>query len=372
VFPFNSQLGMLDSNTAYSNLTPEFTTETEVGTQLNFFKNRIGFDFTYYYKDSKNQIAQVPAAASTGFSYVYTNLGELTNKGAEISLRLVPIKMVNSFTWDISFIYTKNKNEVVSLEPGVKKLDIANQLTANNLAVIAEPGHPYGVFLGTVAARDSKGNLLIDPSTGTMIPAADPQIIGDPNPKYNLGISNEFNFKGIHLSFLFDFKIGGDIYSTTIQDELGRGVTKDTKDREGSYIVPGVYGDPNTGKALVDKNGNEIVNTRQVAANEIYFGTGSFATNGPDEFSVYDGTYYRLRELSLGYTFPKKLYSKWPISSATLNFTGRNLWYFCPNVPKYTNFDTEVSAFGTGNVQGIEYSSAPSVRRYGISLNITF
>jgi len=169
---------------------------------------------------------------------------------------------------------------------------------------------------------------------------------------------------------------GGDIYSVTVSSLLGRGVTKDTRDRLGNWIIPGVYGDPATGKAILN-GGKTIPNTTSITTNDLYFSPNSlngatFAINTATEWNVYDATVYRLRELTLGYEVPRKLFKKVPIGSATITITGRNLWYLAPNFPKYTNFDPEVNSFGATSTQGIELSAAPTTKRFGVNLKVTF
>ena len=105
--------------------------------------------------------------------------------------------------------------------------------------------------------------------------------------------------------------------------------------------------------------------------NELYFGE-SFAMNSAAEWKVYDATVIRLKEISLGYEIPKSFLEKTPFGSIHFSFTGRNLWYKAPNVPEYTNFDPELNGFGATNTQGIEFSSVPSVRRYGFNLKVSF
>ena len=157
---------------------------------------------------------------------------------------------------------------------------------------------------------------------------------------------------------------------------MGRGVTKDTEDRYGSRILPGYLADPSTKKPLLDGNGNKIPNNVQMKELDLWFSPGTsvstFATNGVDEASVYDATTFRLRELSIGYQLPKSWLAKTFIGSATISFVARNLWYFAPNVPKYSNYDPTASSYGGGNVQGIDYTSAPNTRRYGFNLKLTF
>jgi hypothetical protein len=236
---------------------------------------------------------------------------------------------------------------------------------------VAQVGQPLGAMLGNVNVRDAQGNLLIDPSTGVLIRARNQQIYGDPWPDYRMSFTNTFKYKGFVLSALIDFKKGGDVYSNSITSLLGRGVTKDTEDREHTFIIPGYYGNPNTEEPLLDADGNQIPNTTQVSMNDLYFGE-SFAINAAGEWNVYDATYWRLREVTLGYDLPKNIVSKTPFGAVFFSVSGRNLWYFAPNIPKYTNFDPEVNGYGSSNVQGVEYGVAPSVRRWGINLRVSF
>jgi hypothetical protein len=221
--------------------------------------------------------------------------------------------------------------------------------------------------------RDDEGNLLIDPATGLLIQSQDFKFIGDPNPDFLASLGTGFSYKGFSLSCLWNYRHGGDLYSATTQFYLGRGVTKDTEDREGYFIVPGVYGDTDTNEPLL-VDGQKVVNTTQVLLNDIYFQTagGSYAINSSDEMSIYDATVIRLSEVAIGYSLPKSILSKTPFGSISLTVTGRNLWYNAPNFPKHTNFDPETSSFGAQNYTGLEYNTAPSVKRYGVNLLLSF
>lgn len=355
------------------NLKPEFTEEVEVGTQLSFLKRLVELDVTLYKRNSTNQIAAVAVPASSGYNYQVLNFGEVSNKGIEIDLAVRPVRTKN-FTWEVRGIFTKNVNKVESLTSGVERIPLSNVLT--DISPYLEPGLPFGYLRGTKSLRDSAtGQLLISPATGGMIVSTDQHMVGDPNPDYKLGVTNTFSYKGFFLSTLFDMTKGGDIYSVTIQSLLGRGVTNDTRDRRASFIIPGIYGTPD-GQPILE-GGKTIPNTTMITANDLWFSPNTtvgttFAINTGTEWTVYDATVYRLRELTLGYEFPKSLFSKLPIGSATLTFTGRNLWFLAPNMPKYTNFDPEVNSFGATSTQGIELSAAPTTKRYGINLAVTF
>lgn len=350
-------------------ITPQFTDEFEFGTDLEFYNRRIALDFTYYNKKTTDIITPVTVPTSTGYQTFVTNAGDMTNKGIEIGLTLVPVQ-TESFKWTLFSTFTKNENEVTKIFSGVDRF----ALDANEIAY-AMVGQPFGVFYGTRFARDADGNYLINPADGGIIADPTPGVIGDPNPDFKTSFINTLSYKGFTLRAQVDYRKGGDIKSTTIQSLLGRGVTRDTEDRERTFIIPGFYGDPATGLPVVDGNGNQIPNTNQLSMNELYFSpaaSNTFAINSVDEADIYDGTVVRLREISLTYDVPKKFLDKTPFGAISLSFVGSNLWYHAPNVPKYTNFDPESTAYGSSTLQGIEVQSAPTAKRYGMRLNLTF
>ncbi|MCD4832381.1 MAG: SusC/RagA family TonB-linked outer membrane protein [Bacteroidales bacterium] len=367
-FPFNGQSAQTIPDVAYSpDLTPEFTTELEFGTDLAFFNNRIRLDVTWYNKVSTDQIVTINVPASTGYRFKVMNAGEITNTGWEIGLDLTPVEMDNGLRWNIFTSYSKNVSEVTALPEGYDRIILAGIF--GDPSPVFEVGQPYGILRGSVSARDDEGNLLINPGTGVLITDPELQTIGDPNPDFKLGVTNALSYKGLTLSFLFNYTHGGDLWSNSIQSLLGRGVTKDTEDREHSFIIPGVYGDPNTQEPYLDAEGNTIPNITQVSMNDLYFGN-SFAINSASEWGVYDATVLRLSDVSISYEIPKKFLNKLPIGGASIAFSGKNLWFYTPNLPEHVNLDPELNGYGASNVQGIEYSNQPSVRRYGVSLTI--
>ncbi|WP_108803622.1 SusC/RagA family TonB-linked outer membrane protein [Aquimarina sp. Aq107] len=367
--PF-SGIPVIGNNTSLGDqdITPEFTDEIEIGTDLEFFNQRAVIDFSWYKKTTTDLISPVSVPSSSGFTTFNTNIGEMQNTGIEIGLTLVPIRTEN-FKWDLFTTFTKNENEVTELVDGLERI----QLDPNQVAH-AIVGQPFGVFYGSRFARDDEGNFLINQSGGGIVQDLENGIVGDPNPDFRMSFINTISYKNLSLRAQVDWKEGGDIQSISINSLLGRGVTKDTENRERTFIIPGFYGD-NQGNPILDANGNKIPNTTQIDTNELYFspaGGNTFGINTVAEGSVYDGTVYRLRELSLTYDLPKKFLKTTPFGRVSLSLLGNNLWYFAPNVPKYTNFDPEVTSFGSSRIQGIENSSAPTSKRYGFKLNVSF
>lgn len=355
------------------NLKPEFTSEVETGVELKFLESRIGVDFTYYNRVSDNQIGQKSLAPSTGFNSYVTNFGSIRNEGIEAGLDVYPI-VTKDFNWSIYTIFTKNRSEVLSLADGVEKLYVGGDFDSPKPALIV--GQPYGILEGEKIARSPEGYPLVSPTNGMYINDPEPGIIGDPNPEYKISMTNTLKYKGFSLAFMFDFQKGGCVYSSYLTDLLGRGVTKDTENRLGTRIIPGIYADPDTLEPLRDANGNYIQNHTQIAEADLWFSDGggfsTYAINSSDDVAVYDATVLRLREVTFSYQLPKKWISKIKLSGAEIGLVGRNLFYWAPNVPKYSNYDPIVNSYGETNVQGIDYTNAPSVRRFAVNVKLTF
>jgi TonB-linked SusC/RagA family outer membrane protein len=370
-FPFRGVPGATLENTQYDpNLRPERTREYELGMDARLFNNKVGLEFSVYDKTSFDQIAPISLPSVSGYSQLYTNFGTIKNRGIEIGLDLTPIQTTN-FRWNMYGTFTHNKNTIEELTPIVPEITFGSGF-AGGVISVHRAGQEYGLLLGSVDMRDDEGNLLIDPANGQLIGDPEQRIIGNPNPDFIVGLTNSFNFKGIRLNAVFDWRQGGDLWSNTTLSLLGRGVTKDTEGREQNYIIPGVYGDPVTREPLRDpETGDKFQNQTQIDVNTLYFGQ-TFAINASDEWAVWDATTYRLRELTLGYDLPKKWLGSTPFGTVSVNFTGRNLWFSAPNFPEYTNFDPEVNQFGNSNQQGIEWSATPTTKRYSVNLKVTF
>ncbi|MGD1892307.1 MAG: SusC/RagA family TonB-linked outer membrane protein [Cyclobacteriaceae bacterium] len=377
-FPFNGTNSVnANRRKAEPALSPEFTTEYEVGTEMRFFSNRIGIDFTYYDRRSTDQIVTIDVPASTGFGTRVTNLGEVQNRGIEIGLDVTPIALPSGFTWNIFAAYTRNRNEILDL--GDLEQVIVDGTTT--LAIAHRPGFPAGVIIGEDWLRYNEatgevGNVgvpLVNPLSGKPVINPDVQVIGDPNPDYILGITNTLSFKGITLSALIDYHAGGDMWSLAADQMRSRGVLNEPilNDRTPILPEPGILGNVN-GPILDGAGGIQPTNVI-LPRNDFFFFNG-WAAGGADWASVYDRTTIRLREVTLGYTLPASLLEKLPFGSASVRFSGRNLWFNAPNFPDALNMDPEVSGLGVinGPSQGLELMGVPTTRRYGVNISLTF
>lgn len=355
-FPLGTTAGFgVSSRIAPVTLSPEFTSSIEFGVNLGFFKNKVTIDAAYYDADSKDQIINVAIPSSTGYSTKTTNVGEMTNKGVELSLNVAVIKNRN-FSWDVSGNYTKNVNKVVSIAPGVDNFGIPGSAFIGSIPSI-KVGYPYGVIIGGVIPKSPvNGQRLINPATGVFQPSVAGQVLSDPNADYKIGLTNNFKYKNYSLGFTFDFTKGGQILSFTAATYKSRGIWAPTaEDRDKPRILPG---------EILDATGKYIPNNIQIPAQTYWQTLGGLQS----EFNVYDATVLRMRELSFGYDISQELVRKLKIGGLRFSIFARNLFYVAPNA----FFDPEVNTQGAGNIRGLELQSAPNARTIGANLKLTF
>jgi len=357
-FPYGSIAGFGASSTiGNADLKPEFTTSYEFGLSLGLFKNRVSFDATYYNQGSKNQIVNVALPTSTGYNSRLTNIGQIKNKGVEILLTGTAIRTTD-FSWDLSANFSRNINKVVSIAPGITSFQVAGNAFGGVIPSVFE-GEAFGVIVGSKQMRSPDGQLIVDKNTGlynaTTIPN---QIVADPNKEWTAGLTNSFKFKRFTVTGLVDFKKGGDIISWTAATLRQNGSLAITaEDREQPHILPGV---------IQNTDGSYSPNNIQIPG-QTYWNSG-FGGIGGGEFTVFDATTFRLREITLGYDLPGTLLKTAAIKNIRLTVYGRNLYYYAPNSP----IDPEVNTQGAGNIRGLELQSAPNTRNFGASLRVTF
>lgn len=360
-FPFNGVSGYSYSDVLGNpDLKPENTTSLEIGADLKFLDNRLGLDITYYSSKSKDAIFQVPIAGSTGFQAQIKNAASMENKGLELMLYATPVK-TKSFQWDISLNWSQNRNKVIALADGINELFLGG---FEGSAIFAVVGKPYGQIYGGRWIRDSQGRVVIDEADG--LPIQDPTVgsIGDPNPDWNGGITNTLTYKGFSFGFLIDIKSGGDIWNGTRGALNNFGMTKETETRGETKVFDGVRGyyDANN-NLVITGEANSVVATLDQS---YYQGVGTGFV-GPAEQFVEDGSYVKLREISLTYSLNKKWLKKTPFGSIDISFIGRNLWL----KTDYKGIDPETSLTGAGNSLGMDYFNMPGTRSYGFSLRVS-
>jgi outer membrane receptor protein involved in Fe transport len=347
------------------NLKPEMTRSWEVGAELKFFDNRLGVDFTYYNKASKNQIIPVAVSGATGYSFQVLNAGKITNKGYEIFLSAVPVKVKNIFNWTITANFAQNKNQVVELYPGIDNLQLG---TAPFLVTVnAIVGKEYGQIMGTDYVYDENGNKVVGKNGLYINSAVKP--LGSVLPDWNMGIGNEFKLYGIDLRVLIDIQHGGKFFSTTRMWGTYTGILAGSAVdgmRENGVLVDGMV-------AKYDDKGNVVYNadgTAQVTGpNEKVVGAYTWTNSqysGPAMQNVLDASYIKLREVTLSYTIPNKLTG--PIQNLKIGLFGRNLATWGTAM---VGIDPETNT-SSGNIQGIEGAGLPATRTFGFNIGFNF
>ncbi len=334
-------------------LKPELSKELELGIEARFLDNRVGFDFTYYSRDTEDQIIQRPLAPETGYTSTFTNIGNVLNKGFEIGFDITPVR-TKDFEFKISGNFTQNESEVKGLDDGEQILYGGIFATPANAAI---NGQPLGVIVGGQIARDANGNRLVG-EDGYWI--QDPQngVIGDPNPDWFTTVNTGLTWKNLTFNMQWEYQKGGDIYATTVGALIGRGLVGDTDfDRTQGIVLPGTR--QATGQP------NDI----QLTATEAYFNNIGF---GIDEVLIYDATHIRLREASISYRLPKKWLDRTPFGNVSFTVSGQNLFVKAFNTPDSVNYDPELNSLGVGNSQGFDYLTSWNSRRYGMSVKVTF
>ncbi|WP_292010850.1 SusC/RagA family TonB-linked outer membrane protein [Chryseobacterium sp.] len=336
---------------AEKNLKPQRSKEFEVGTEAHFFRDRLTVDFAYYKTKTINQILNLAVSSGTGYTGQMINAGRIDNTGYEVALGIVPIKS-KDFTWNMDVNWSKNTNEVKSLAAGVNNY-LLNSFQGG-VSLNARVGEAWGTLVGSDYVY-LNGQRVIDPDTGIYQTKSN-QIIGNTTPDWIGGIRNSFNYKGFTLSFLIDIRKGGDVFSTDMYYGMDTGLYKETaigSYRDQDVILPGV---------LPDGTPNNIALSQ--------YATGSnygYETQPAKEF-VYDGSYVKLREASIGYTFPKTFsVAGTTIHDFKVSIVGRNLWIIHKNLP-YA--DPEAMTGGGIYSYGWSIGSLPTTRDVGV--NVTF
>lgn len=340
-------------------LRPEQTRTMEIGTDLRFFKSRLNVDFTWYNLESVDQILAVPITFSSGFSSLITNAGLVRNRGVEVQITGTPLKR-GSFSWDVDLNFTRNRNIVERLGEGVPDLSFASAGVAstNNRAI---EGQPFGVLYGTRWSRDEQGNRLIGAEGYPVFDPQDPGIVGDPNPDWLLGLRNSLSFKGLYVSALLDVRQGGDIFNGTVGVMKNLGTHKSTEAREEEVVLDGVYA-PGTVIDGEDVSGQP--NRTPVRQDSRYYGRYPFA--GVSEASIEDGSWVRLRELTISYRFPRAMLERSPLRSLEVGFSGRNLFL----LTDYSGIDPETNLAGASNSFGRDYFNTPNTRSFGVNIKV--
>ncbi len=337
---------------------PSLTKSYEIGTEMRFFKDRVGFDLAYYVDNNTNQILGLNVAPASGFTTAQINAGNIQRKGWELTINGTPIRK-NNFTWTASVNFSKSESIVKELAEGLNTYLYSTQ--RNDFRIENQVGQPWGQMVGRMVKLDAQGKTVYTSTAGTVDYTINNQL-GSMLPDFIGGFYNSLNYKGIDLSFSLDFQKGGQFYSLTKMYGDGSGLTaatvalndKGNPERSFPSLGGGVHiiGVTPTG-APVDT---------YIAARRHYY------TNGQRDTRNYllSASYLKLREVRLGYSVPKKFLGNMPISNVNIGAIVNNAWLISAPAKKFGMDPSELEGFGN---EGGQLSSTRSI---GLNLRVGF
>ena len=370
----------IDPQRPPSDLRPSRSNSYELGLDLRMFSNRFLVDLTVYRAQTIDHILAADIAASSGFSTALINAGETRSTGFELMLKAEWLRK-SKFSWMTSVALSRNRSQVISLTEDLENLQLASQW---GVTVEARPGNLYGDIVGIAIAKDENGNRLVN-DQGMYIKDGF-EVLGNVQPDLLMGVTNAVQIGNLNISFLVDFKIGGDIYAASNMYAMGysgnfvetlegreewyaseaareeQGVASSDWTATGGFLAEGVYA-PETVIDGQDVGGQ--TNTTYVNP-ELYWAQFSNWGDELHEPHVYDASFVKLREIAVSYPLPTAWAEKLHAQGIGVSLVGRNLWIIHKNLP---NLDPE-SFYSNGNGQGIEYGSYPGPRSIGINLNV--
>lgn len=357
------------SRLSNADLKPERTASFETGFDVRFMEGRLGLDFTYFDNRTRNQIIPIELDIATGYASRIVNAGEIQNKGIEIVLNGNPVRTESGFRWDFMANFTRTRGTVLKLTDNLTTYSMTGRNGANIQARVGERmGNIYGAGFSRVDDPSSEYyGEIIHATTGTPITDPTLKLQGNYNPDWMLGLQNNLSYKGISLGFLFDFRYGGIVVSRTKTVGSTSGQLEETLyGRENGYDLT-VEGNGIISPGVI-KNADGSFKPNDVKITSRNWHNRYYERNNV-EAALYDATYLKLREVTLGYTIPRSVLGRMPIQDVKISLVGRNLLLWTEN----PHFDPETMAMGGGTlIPGVEDMSFPSTRSIGFNLNVKF
>ncbi|WP_194774758.1 SusC/RagA family TonB-linked outer membrane protein [Pararhodonellum marinum] len=359
-----SSLGQINNGSIPNNtLQPFSSNEFEIGADLRFFSNRLGLDVAYYSRRTTDDILATGISSTSGFGSTTVNIGELTNRGVELLLSVNPVRSAN-FNWDLSLNFASNISNVVSLGTNAAG-DPIEFINLGQSRLMREQirhvvGQPLGMIAGFRHLEENGQRVYTDEGYPVTTPGL--ETLAEGRHPISAGLFNNMSYKNWRLSFLIDMRQGGSLVSGTNYSAHTLGLHQNTLvGREGglsfsgvnqegtptNFTIPAVTGDPD-----------------QFLLNDYYTRWAMVTEN-----IVYDASFAKLREFSLGYSFPSTMLSKTPFEALNLSLVGRNLLLLWSSVP---NIDPESAYAVDGNSQGLEFFAMPTTRSFGFNLTASF
>ncbi len=398
-FPFNGVSGYGISTTLNNpTLKPIFTTELEGGIEAKFLKNRIGLDVTVYDKKTDGQIFPVLVAPSTGYTNLVENLGQVSNKGIEVTLNVKPVETKN-FDWNFTYVFARNWNNVDNLNGTSPDPLLTTEGSFEDAEMRAVVGKTVASIYSVVPQKSPTGQIVVNPTTGFPLPNTTPLdangltkgYYGSGLYTYTMGLTNTFTYKAFSLNFSFDFRYGGVMYSNTADLVLfdGNGIATTYNNRQPFIIPNSVYSVGSSGgKTVYAPNTTPIggaannIPTQGPSGNAIggiaednqlynYYSEGSSYSGGAGAMRIIDRSFLKLRDVNLSYNLPKRFLAGISGSSASIGIFGRNFLLWTPKSNVYV--DPEATNLGNdlGGQLG-EFATTPLTKSYGVILKVIF
>ncbi|MDQ1803653.1 SusC/RagA family TonB-linked outer membrane protein [Chryseobacterium sp. CKR4-1] len=361
VYSYNTVLRNAD-------LLPQKLKNLELGTNMQFFKNRIGFDVAWFKNIAFDQILPLPISLANGSGSKIQNTGELTTKGFEVSFNISPLKL-NNFNWDMSINWSNPKTKVTALREGTENISIGT--LPGGISINAPLNEEYGSIWGADFVYDPNGNKIIGKNGAYLHTDDTNHNLGSFQADFIAGLNNSFTYKNFNVTFQIDWKKGGKIFSLDQYFGYGTGLYPDsvglndlgnpirnTLSNGGGVILPGVMEDPNN-------PGHYIPNTIRLDRSR---SSQIIETDPPSSAFVYDASFIKLRQVSVSYTFDKKSLGNIGIQSLTLGVVGSNLWIIHKNLP----YSDPEAGLSSGNIQGYQSGVMPATRNFAFNLKVNF
>jgi TonB-dependent starch-binding outer membrane protein SusC len=340
---YMAKAGIAPAGIPNPDLKWETTTQFNIGTDIGLLEERLSLSVDYYHNVTKDLLFDRPVSMTSGFSYITTNIGELENKGFELSLNTVNIK-TSSFEWSSRLNLSQNKNKILSLYKDQDLLDLDRYSPSS--AII---GQPMSVFYGfrSLGVDPTTGDLVFDDIDGNgVINSNDRVVIGDPNPVFTGGFTNNLVYGSFDLSFFIQFSYGNDIFNATR-----------------IFTEAMTYADENQSVDILRRwqNSGDITDMPRADGDNIN------ANNRISSRFVEDGSYARLKNITLSYTLNRRLTERIGLRNARIYFTGANLL----TLTNYSGMDPEVNYRGDSNLlRATDFFTYPQARTYTIGINL--
>ncbi len=340
-------------------LRPEKDNQMELGTELQFFGGRLGAEVSLYKYRANDQIYDPRLSYGSGFVLKLINGGSIQNKGIEVQLTAVPVKNKN-FTWNTAVNFTLNRSKVLSL--ALPEYYNSDTWLYGNARASLFPGSSLTNIATFTYARNNTGQILIDPTTGLPISNGTFVTQGDRQPKFMVGFVNNFSYKGINLSFLLDFRKGGDVFNGNELFLTRYGLSARTLDRQQARVIPGVLRDGN------ENSTNPTANTIQVTP---YYQNNYYLLATESDFVEHNINWMRLRDVTLSYTLPNSLLKRQNVfKQASVFVTGTDLFL----ITNYSGADPDVNGNNTSTrgsgAAGFDFGTVATPRTISFGLRV--